>query len=137
MFKGFNKTERIVATIIAALAILLLVSAMVSKAHAQFEANRAPLAYAGGGVRLLSVSASSHRDLPKGYTLWSGDGAEFWVTRFASSGVLESVPMKVPANTPITITAPPAFNSGGTWYQAAYINASSVTDSVYVLPLDK
>ena len=137
MFQGFSKTEKIVATIIAALAVLLLVGAMVSKADAQFEANRAPLAYAGGAMRTLAVAATRAGDLPKGYTLWSGDGAEFYITRFSSSGVLESVPLKVPANTPITISAPPSWASAGTWYQMAYINATSVTDSVYVLPLDK
>ncbi len=134
----FFKSKKAVELLLILLAAAL-VFVLVQPAFAQWKASGAYSAYAGATNGVISFSASKAYDLPTGYIIWSGNGASFYLKRYQdNNGALSIsgvVPLKVPANTPLTLPAPAPVLSAGVFYSAFHYYAASVTDSIYVIPL--
>ena len=79
-------------------------------------------------------------DLPSAYLFWSEDGATFDIGRYFALADLETM-FPIPANSSLTIPAPPAIKvtHGATvrWEHWIFVNSTTVTDTVFVLPLDR
>lgn len=123
---------------ICAMAIVAaFVICLATPALAQYKVAGTAVAIPGGtNAAVSSTSEGSPSDLTKAWLFWSGDGGTFYIKRYTASATLETVPMKVPANTPITIPAPKPFKVGAAWFTAIHVYAPAVTDSVYAVPLD-
>lgn len=124
---------------------LLLVGLVVGKCWA-VELNQAGPAQVVGATAKANVLINSNSvgGLPAAVMVYSGDGAAFWIRRNTSgSSTLETVPIKVPANASLIIPV-----AGWQVKRAAItdafvdtfrvkinVNAASVSDSVFVIPM--
>ena len=137
MFKILKSQKAVELLLILAAAVLVFI--LVQPAFAQWKAAGNYYAYAGATNGQIVFSSSSPIDLPTGYMIWSGNGASFYLKRyFEASGapsIAAVVPLKIPANTPITIPAPATMKISTTYMQMFHYYAPSVTDSLYVIPL--
>lgn len=139
--------------VIGMVALVLIIWAMLpaSEAQAQYSHARADTVVAGGAKVLMAIQTKVHvngngvsaSDLPSAYLLFAGDGASFWVTRYDGATSEMEADIKVPANSSLTLPAPPAlrlFNQDGNgeyrYYHLIYLNATAVGDSLFCIPLD-
>jgi len=88
---------------------------------------------------VVSGNGVTANDLPDAYLFWSEDGATFDIGRYFN-GTLETM-FPIPANSSLTIPAPTPIKitHGATvrWEHHIFINSSTVTDSVFIIPLDR
>jgi len=111
---------------------------------------RADTFVVGGTSALMKIQTKVHTttngvrsgDLPSDYLFYSGDGAKFWLTRYDGAASAFGGDTPIPAGSSLTIPGPPPFrlidgNSEYRYYHYFYINATAVTDSVFIIPLDR
>ena len=135
---NFLKSKKAVEILLILLAAAL-VFFLIQPAFAQWKAAGPYAAYPGATNGAISYSASRSSDLPTGYMIWSGNGASFYLKRYfayqGAASISSVVPLKIPANSPITIPAPETMLLSGAYYQMFHYYAPAVTDSIYVIPL--
>lgn len=137
--------------VIGMVALVLIIWAMLpaSEAQAQYSHARADTFVVGGTNALMKIQTKVHvngngvaaADLPSAYLLFSGDGSKFWVNRYDAEASEMEAAMGVPASSSLTLPAGPALrildgNSEYRYYHYFYLNATSVADTLWVLPLD-
>lgn len=150
MFLIEDKNWRTLAIVViaSALAFIGLSSAAIA---GELAGSRPAMAFAGGSVDTLIYASDASSDailqkdyleqMPDAFLIYSGDGNSFYLQRIIDSA-LETVPVKIPSSSSLMIPAPQPVlveYDGGVgsvkrWEQQLYINASSVADSVYVIP---
>ena len=126
--------------------LAMLVIGLIAGRAAAVELNQAgPAQVIGAGAKgQLYFNSNTPGSIPTALMIYSGDGAAFWVRRNTpGSSTLETVPLKVPANASLIIPV------GGwqvkraqitdafvdTFRVKIFVNATSVTDSVFAIPM--
>ena len=71
--------------------------------------------------------------MPDAYLFYSEDGSAFYVTRWNGT-TPEDVPLLVPANSSLMVPAPQAAVIDNLYRHVFYLNATTVTDSVWCVP---
>lgn len=133
--KSTKAVELLLILLAAALVFFLIQPAFAS---GELTGARPPMAYgfASADTARIQVSATRAQELPSAYLIWSGDAASFYLNTYLTSASI-STPIKVPTGQPITLPAPPPYLAYGKYWHRILIYAPSVTDSVYVIPLDR
>lgn len=125
----------------AVLVIFVLIMAVIGKADAADLSNARPCRAIPGAdlPDTLRISYAELGDsptyLPSAYLIWTGDGSEFWVRR-SIGGTMEPVEIHIPAGQSIVLPAPRAYQISSVWTHV-FEFGGTVTDSVFVLPLDR
>lgn len=137
MFLTSDRSLR--SSLIMALLVLFCIVVAGLAESSELRVAREPLAFANtfSDTFTYEVPATeSASSLPDAYLFYSEDGAAFYVTRW-SEGSAESVDILVPADASLMIPAPKASRIDGLWRHVFYLNATTVTDSVFVIPFDR
>ena len=133
------------------MSLALLVLALANSAPAgELVAARADTFVVGGSSALMKIQTKvqvrgngvSMSDLPSAYLLYAGDGVKFWLTRYDGAASEYGYDTPIPANSSLTIPAPPAFrlidgNGEYRYYHYFYIGCAAVADTVHIIPLDR
>jgi hypothetical protein len=146
MCKGDNLNRCLIIGV--AVFFLLFVVSLCSAG--ELVAARPDTFVVGGTSGIMKIQTNVHTttngvrssDLPDAYLLYSGDGAKFWLTRYDAAASAYGGNTPIPANSSLTIPAPPAFrlidgNGEYRYYHYFFIGAAAVTDSVFIIPLDR
>jgi hypothetical protein len=122
---------------------LLLVSFTVEAS--ELVAARADTFVVGGTSTLMKIQTKVNAGagaLPSAYLLYAGDGAKFWLTRYDGATSAYGYDTPIPAGSSLTIPSPPPLrildgNGEYRYYHYFFIGAAAVTDSVFIIPLDR
>ncbi len=144
-----SRVQIAIALAVAA-AVLCVVMAPGDAEAGELVAARADTFVIGGASSFVTFQTKVHAngngvmagDLPDAYLFYSGDGVKFWVTRLDGDATEFGFDTPVPANSSLTIPAPPAFrlidgNGEYRYYHKFYIGCAAVADSVHIIPLDR
>lgn len=129
--------------IAAVVALLLIVIVPKAKAEGgELTGAREALAFGSSFVDTFTVetpSTNRANALPDAYMFFSKQLELFYVQRWfgPTKSDEESVPIPIPAGTSIIIPAPPAQRIDGLWRHVFFLNATTVTDTVFVIPMDR
>jgi len=129
---------------VVAVVLAILFMVCVPKADAQGELVGARKARGYGTAQndtiMISLPANTPANrLPDAYMFFSKQLELFYIQRWFGPTLAdqEEIPIPVPAGTSLILPAPPAVVIGGLYHHVFWLNATTVTDSVYVIPMDR
>jgi hypothetical protein len=135
-----KENVRVNMVMIVAVLLALVLMFVVPTAEAQELSHARPAlgfanTYNDTMVVQLTVGERANR-LPDAYLFYSEDGSAFYVQRYID-GALEAVPVLVPASSSLMLPAPSPVLVDNKWEHHIWLNATTVTDSVFVIPFDR
>ena len=89
--------------------------------------------FVASGDRVIEfVYLTDGQYLPSGFTMYSKDGAIFWIQRRFSDAQLDTVPVPIPAGRSMLIPSPGGVVAGDSTYITIFVGGH--TDTVFALP---
>jgi hypothetical protein len=116
--------------------MLSFFSASECSAAGELVGKRPAKAYPAATNGAVTISQNTRANmLPDAYLFYSKSLSLFYVTYYDENGVIEDVPMPIPAGSSLILPGPRPYLTGGVWVHKMYINATAGSDSVYIIPM--